>query len=213
MKPSLKRILVIVMCIVMLAGSTVFAADAGVSIVSPASNAVVSGNSLLVSVKCNKQKSVRVTVFEEKTKNAKGVLEHAVVSGITKDNVASLAEIYSDAVKNDKIYIDRDTEKKYFAVKLDDATVRYYDVVYMEAAEYKTGDEVGFFTKQLSEVSPGLYRVQVEVLNSRGETTETLINFVAVTPKQSEEKTEVLETQQKNTIVTFLQNLLRSLFR
>ncbi len=212
MRSSFKRIITIVLCIVMLAGSLVFAAGSGVSIVSPAAGSVVSGNSLLVSVKLAKQKSIRVTVYEEKTKNAKNKLEHAVVTGITKDDVTAIADIYAEAVENDKIYLDGDVNVPYFVVKFDDVTVRYCEAVYMEPAEYQTGDEVGFFTKQLSDVEPGLYRVQVEVLNARGKTTETISNFVAVTPKQTEDKTAIPEPQ-KNGIVTFLQNLLRSIFR
>lgn len=94
-------------------------------------------------------------------------------------------------------------------VTLSDGSVmpKYSDRVYASTVRYTNESEIGFYTKQLSSVKPGLYKVTVK--SSSGTTS----CYAAVKEKQAEPEKSNIFTTQKSGALQFLRNVLRSLFR
>ena len=233
---------VLVMC--MLAGSFCFAAAPKASIVSPAADTVVSGDSLLISVKVADKNSVKVTVFEEfetvtDATTSQASLKSVNPSNITEADLKAISSDYSaklEAAKSPKAETSEAPAATEAAVtestsaaavesenKADAATPAattpastkkyvYTDKEYTSPASFTASGELGFFTKQLTGVKPGLYRVQVDVLDSDSKVTESIVNFVAVKEKPAESKVDIFETQQSGAM-QFLSNLLKSIFK
>ena len=71
---------------------------------------------------------------------------------------------------------------------------------------------LSFYTKQINNVTPGLYKVKVDTINEAGEvlySTETLVVVKGVASEA--EKTDLFESNQSG-ISQFLQNLLKNIF-
>lgn len=151
------------------------------SVVSPVANSVVYADSILVSVKVTEKVTIKVTVFEEKSKDSAGNLISTDVSKMTTKDLEGL-----------------DLSK-------------YSDSVYMSAVTYTNEGEIGFYTKQLSNVKPGLYRVKVETLNDKGEAVSTVSSLVAVNQKVEKQEQNIF--QNKTTALQFLQNLIKKVFK
>jgi TolA-binding protein len=88
---------------------------------------------------------------------------------------------------------------------------KYIDVEYAEPISFTASGELGFFTKQLTGVKPGLYRIQVDVVDG-DKILESVCNFVAVKEKQAETKADIFETQQSGAM-KYLSNLLKTIFK
>ncbi|NLT48936.1 MAG: hypothetical protein GXX92_11060 [Clostridiales bacterium] len=71
-----------------------------------------------------------------------------------------------------------------------------------------------FYNKQINDVSPGLYRVKVEVLDSNNAVTATSTQRTVVMPKDSEAASgsEIFESQQTGAF-QWVQNLIKSIFK
>ena len=200
MSSAWRRIFAIVLILVMLGGSFVYAG--GATIISPAQNTVTTSSSLLVSVKLTEPRTIRVTVYEEKTSReaADGTKEYVStdVSKFTKDDLAKIADVYDG--KDAKTLSTGATAS------------RYASVVYSAAVTYTGTGDLSFYTKQLTDVSPGLYRVRVETLAEDETVTETVSSFVAVQKKAEEAKPNLFESKQTSA-VRAIQNVLKSLFK
>ena len=83
----------------------------------------------------------------------------------------------------------------------------YSDRVYASTVRYKNESEIGFYTKQLSSVKPGLYKVVVK------DGSESTSCYVAVKEKPAETEKDNIFTTQKSGALQFLRNMLKSLFR
>lgn len=174
-----KRIISFILILCMLASGFVFAATPKASIISPIKNSVVSDNKLLVSVKVSDKKKIAVKVFEEKvvtgtkyneeTKKDEDILKAIDVSEFTTDILSALSQEFEE--KKVLILGEGDNKQELKAVPVT-ATVNYT----------ATG-EVGYFSKQLENLTPGLYRVQVEVLGKDDVVEETYYSFTAVQKK------------------------------
>jgi len=234
------RIISFVLVMFMLMSSFCFAATPKASIVSPAADTVVSGDSLLISVKVADKNSVMVTVFEEfetvtdaKTSQASiisvnpSLLTEAELKAISSDYSAKLEAAKAPDKTEDEAAVKAESpeenasaaavsaETSESAVTSAAASTKKYiytDKEYTSPAGFTASGELGFFTKQLTGVKPGLYRVQVDVLDADGKTAESIVNFVAVKEKPAEAKTDIFETQQSGAM-TFLSNLLKSIFK
>ena len=101
---------------------------------------------------------------------------------------------------------------------------KYTDVLLADPAEYTNTLEIGFYTKQIA-VSPGLYKVKAETLETVMEwpegavepvektiVTETKSSLVAVKKKPTEEKTQVFQNNSTGAI-TFIRKILKGLLR
>jgi hypothetical protein len=71
-----------------------------------------------------------------------------------------------------------------------------------------------FYHKQISDVTPGFYRVKVEVLDKSKNVTAYSSLRTVVTPKESENASgnEIFQTQQTGAL-QWVQNLLKSIFK
>jgi hypothetical protein len=202
-----KRITAVLMIVLLL--STGFAFAGAAAIVSPASNTIVYSDSLLVSVKVTEPKTIRVTVYEEKETSGENLVS-AKISAYTESDLAIIASAKTQtgtlegavgiAAAVEPTLSDGTTVKEYTSVAMDDA------------ASYTSDSSLGFYTKQISDVTPGLYRIQVEALNVDGSVGETIHSMVAVKTKPVEEKSDIFQAPQTGAL-QFLQTLLRNIFR
>ena len=210
---SVKRTLTFALALILAACSIVFAAGS-VTIVSPAENSVVAADSLLISVKVENKKTVNVAVYEE---------VESVTTGKGKDAKTTLAAIETKNFKED-------TLKNFSTVMVSGAAVttykttssaaggkvvenvkEYSERTILKPEKFQATATVGFFTKQLADVKPGVYRVVVETLDSKGKVTDTVSSYVAVTVKPAE-KDNVLETQQTG-VIKAVTTVLKSIFK
>lgn len=74
---------------------------------------------------------------------------------------------------------------------------------------YSSSNNLSFYTQQVNNLKPGLYRIQIDTLDSAGKKTNTNNSYVVVKEKAEEEK--IFETPQSGTM-QFLQNLLKTIF-
>lgn len=179
-----RRMLAVLMIAVLCCTGFAFAAAA--AIVSPAQNTIVYSDSLLISVKVTEPKTVQVALYEEKEKSGENLVS-VDVSGFADTDLAAISNP-ADGVK------------------------KYTSVAIGEAATYKCETTLGFYTKQISDIKPGLYRVQVGTLHQDGSTSEVVQSYVAVKVKPVEEKIDLFKPTQTGAL-QFLQTLLKNIFR
>ena len=205
----LTRITALVLAIVLIAAEAAFAA----SIVSPADGSIAYSDSLLVSVKLSDQKTVRITVYKEQIGTEKEVVK--------ENGVKTTEVVYSDAdasalTEEDISLISSgnltDENGEALLLSSGDEIPDYHDSVFAEAVEYTNSTAgIGFYTKKLTGVGVGLYKVKVETLGSRKEVTDTVVSYAAVKEKKEEKRmnvfaslfcndymTEVLERRELN---------------
>jgi hypothetical protein len=195
---------------VLLAFDAAFAA----SIVSPTDCSIAYSDSLLVSVKLSDSATVRVTVYKEQTGSEKEVT--ADDGSVEKETVYSDVDA-SNLTVNDLAAIaagkKTDDSGKLILLSTGSGIPDYHDEVFASSVEYSNQSAgIGFYTKKLSDVKPGLYKVVVETLDNRKEVTETVVSYTAVKEKQ-EEKKSIFESISQSSALKFLQNLLRGLFK
>lgn len=70
-----------------------------------------------------------------------------------------------------------------------------------------------FYNKQLSEITPGLYRIKVDTLDANGLSVASVSTQVAVMSKDSQPKedSKIFQSQQSGAL-QWVQNLLKSIF-
>ena len=196
-----RRILSLVLVLLLLGTGFVYAG--GATIISPAQNTVTTSSSLLVSVKLTEPQTIRVTVYEEKNsrENADGSKEYTSVdvSKFNKEDLGKIADVYAG--------------KEAQTLSTGAVASKYSSIVYSTAVTYTNTSDVSFYTKQLSSVSPGLYRVRVEVLADDETVAETQNSFVAIQKKDEEKKQTNLFESKQTSAVKAIQNVLKSLFK
>ena len=215
MSRKISAVLAMILVIVMLGASLSFAAAA--EVISPAENSISYSDSLLVSVKVSEAKPVRITVFEEmdskevvvKDEKGKSVktteLFSLNVEKLTEEDLVSIVDVYTGKVTDGAILSTGNKAAKYTSTEYTEP------VVYKVDPKNKSG--IGFYTKQLTEVKPGLYRVQVETLatvNKKEVVSETVNSFVIVKEKEAEPK--LFETKQ-NGALKAIKEVLKTIFK
>ena len=214
-----KRVIAFVLTIVTLACSVSFAADPAATIVSPAPNSISTSDSLLVSVKLNQPCTVKITVYEEKIKNVEILTKREIIDPVSGIVSGSAANNY---VSEDNVRITTYSSITYKSVDTTSfeaidfvsnaALATYVDRVYVSPVTYKSTEKIGFYTKQISGVKPGLYKISVQVLNKDGKVTETTSRLIAVKAKPAVEDKVVFEQKQSGALKV-IQNLLKSIFK
>ena len=207
---SVRRIIALALVLVMLASVSVFASA---SIISPSKNSIVYSDSLLVSVKVSDAENIRVTVYEKKDSkqveviNDKGIVEKKTqyfpvdVKDFTEDDIAliSAGKLLDD--NGEAILLSTGAKIK-----------RYTDFAIGESELFSNESGISFYTRQLSDIKPGLYRVKVELLDGEGLVKSVSSNIIAVKDKELAPQDDVLSDQQKGA-VNVIQNLLKSIFK
>ena len=206
-----RRIAALVIALIMIASSFVFASSA--IIVSPAQNSIVDTDTLLVSVKVLEKQSVNITVYEETIaqevkctdgkavyKDGKKVFEFLSedVSKFTEDDLALIAAGKTKDDKGKDILLSDGSKIK-----------TYSDVVFAETVKYENTKSVGIYTKQLSDLQPGLYKVKVELLDEEGKISETIFNLVAVKEAENQNLLNSKDSGIKTTIQSIVKKILK----
>ena len=207
---SFRRILAMVLALIMLASVSAFASAA---FISPAASSIVYSDSLLVSIKVSDAESIRVTVYEKKdsrqveVQNDQGETEKKTqyfsvdVADLTEEDVALLAAGKQSDENGDPILLSTGVRVK-----------RYTDFILGEPELFSNESGIAFYTRQIQDVKPGLYRVKVELLDDEGIAYSIRSAFVVVKEKELAPQEDVLAEPQ-NGVVTVLQNLLKSIFK
>lgn len=92
---------------------------------------------------------------------------------------------------------------------IDAVTVQ--NVVVGSAETFVSTSNLSFYTKQISDVTPGVYRVKVESLNSANQAAYITNSYFIVRDPAEKPATEVFETQQTG-LLKSLQSFLKNLF-
>lgn len=187
-----------------------FAFAGAAAIVSPAANTIIYSDSFLVSVKIAEPKTVRISIYEQKDLNNEQLVS-VNVSNMNSEDLALIAKGPTTPVTGEVAA----TEVSISSIStLSDGTAvkSYTPVALTETTTYTCVGQLGFYTKQIDNVKPGLYKIQVETLNAAEEVTETIDSFIAVKVKPITERANIFETPQTGAL-QFLQTLLKNLFR
>ena len=78
-------------------------------------------------------------------------------------------------------------------------------------ATFTSNRNLSFYTKQVNDLKPGLYRIQIDTLDDAKKVINTSNSYVAVKEKTAEAEARIFETPQSGTM-QFLQNLLKTIF-
>ena len=89
-------------------------------------------------------------------------------------------------------------------------TANYSEVVVDVALPFTSKNNLSFYTKQVNVPGPGLYKIQIEILDEANKVTATNNSLVIVKEKTTEE-TKIFDSPQSGTM-QFLQNLLKNIF-
>ena len=208
-----------------------------VEIVSPADNSVVKSDSLLVSVKLNKAATIKVTVYEQKIENRKVITSYVSGAAVTREAISyssvdtskleekdlvSKAAIVSESSITTGAAVTKAAVSTSAAVSTKAAVNPYVDRLYVSPVYYTSKDEIGFYTKEINDVKPGMYKVVVEVVEEKTEkdkdgkekksekVVETTESLIAVKEKPVEKQ---VTTKEKSGALTIISNLLKSLFK
>ncbi len=88
------------------------------------------------------------------------------------------------------------------------SSTNFYSTL-VSTAKHTSSNNLSFYTKQVNNLKPGLYRIEIKTLDSADKETYKSNSYVAVKEKAEEEK--IFETPQSGTM-QFLQNLLKNIF-
>lgn len=80
----------------------------------------------------------------------------------------------------------------------------------MEPVDFECGNNLSFYTKKLESITPGLYKIKIESLDSAGETVYGSSYEIIVKEKTEDEEKDI-DTPKTGTS-QFLQNLLKKIF-
>jgi len=214
-----KRMMVFVLAFMMLFSTIVSAAasDPAVTIISPVVESVVNSDSLLVSIKITQPETIRVSVYEEKQM----VGEELVSVDVSTVESAPAAPVEVTPVAPAPV-VDGTAATEATAVAAAVAepvnatasgvTASFVSREVMAPETFTCTNTLSFYTKQINNVTPGLYKVKVDTINEASEvlySTETLVVVKGVASEA--EKTDLFESNQSG-ISQFLQNLLKNIF-
>ena len=170
--------------------------------VSPAVESVVNSDSLLISLKITKPETIKVSVFEEKQLVGEE-LKSVDVNNIETLQAATTAT--ASSVTTDGVAVAS-------SVTASGVTAKFVSEEVMVPETFTSTNTLSFYTKQLNNVTPGLYKVKVDTIDAEGKVLYSTQNLVVVKGVAKEtEKTDLFESNQSG-ISQFLQNLLKSIF-
>ncbi|MBQ2867172.1 MAG: hypothetical protein II983_02650 [Firmicutes bacterium] len=214
-----KRMMVFVLAFMMLFSTIVSAAasDPAVTIISPVVESVVNSDSLLVSIKITQPETIRVSVYEEKQMVGEelvsvdvSTVESAPAAPVEVTPVAPAPVVDGTAATEAPAVAAAAAEP--VNATASGVTASFVSQEVMAPETFTCTNTLSFYTKQINNVTPGLYKVKVDTINEAGEvlySTETLVVVKGVASEA--EKTDLFESNQSG-ISQFLQNLLKNIF-
>ncbi|MBQ6948497.1 MAG: hypothetical protein IJN41_02320 [Firmicutes bacterium] len=214
-----KRMMVFVLAFMMLFSTIVSAAasDPAVTIISPVVESVVNSDSLLVSIKITQPETIRVSVYEEKQMVGEelvsvdvSTVESAPAAPVEVTSVAPAPVVDGTAATEAPAVAAAAAEP--VNATASGVTASFVSQEVMAPETFTCTNTLSFYTKQINNVTPGLYKVKVDTINEASEvlySTETLVVVKGVASEA--EKTDLFESNQSG-ISQFLQNLLKNIF-
>ena len=210
MSRRLARIAAFILVLVM---STCVCFAANAEIVSPGANTVTESDSFLISVKLASAGKVRINVYQQKesvevTKTVSGTAVKTLelvapnVSGFNADDLKALSDVYTGAVTRGAVLSNGKT------------AVKYTDSAYIDSVVYENkNDGIGLYTKQLTGVASGLYRVSVDLLGKDDKVASSVMTLVLVKEKpKTKEKSDLFETTQSTAAQT-VKTVIKTIFK
>lgn len=187
---------------------------AAVSIVSPSVDAVVESDSVLISVKMTQKQTVLINMYRlfVQTPEQDGSAGSAE-NGADGSGCIPLSSEKLGAADMALISAQAEVDASGQAICLSDGTPmqKFAEEAYIDEITYSNELEVGFYTKQISGVEPGVYRICVDVKDS--EEGESVCICV------KEKKPDVIADSSLfekpgfgSAILQFIQKLFKSLF-
>lgn len=173
----------------------VFAAeDPNVTVVNPLHDSTVYSNSLLISVKVTTAETIKVNLYK-------------LLRNDENENPIPLtsAEWENHKKEMDEIALGSET--------ITNTSINILNGFVMEGATFTSTNNLAFFTKKVDNLSKGIYKVKIDTIGRDNQAIYSTENIVFVKEKKDQPiQADVFENSQKGT-VTFLQNLLRSIFK
>lgn len=134
-----------------------------------------------------------------------------------------LVSVKITAPKSIKVYVYEEKEKigdKLVSIKPSTiseenfASKTLYSVSVMTPETFDGTGNLQFYNKQLNNITPGLYRIKVDVIDRNGTVTASSVQRSLVIPKTSEAANgnEIFQSQQTGAL-QWVQNLLKSIFK
>ena len=164
-----------------------------VTVVNPLNNTTVYSNSILISIKLTAPETIRVNVYKQVKNDANG-------------NPITLSFTEWDKVQE---------EQKAIASGSAVTTVTSIQILQgwvMEPVTFTSTGDLAFFTKKVESLLPGVYKIKIDTIDKEEKAIYTEEQIVFVKEKAAQPiKASVFENSQPGT-VSFLQNLLRSIF-
>lgn len=134
-----------------------------------------------------------------------------------------LVSVKITAPKSIKVYVYEEKEKigdKLVSIKPSTvseenfASKTLYSVSVMTPETFEATGNLQFYNTQINNITPGLYRIKVDVLDKSGAVTGSSVLRSLVIPKDSETANgnDIFQSQQ-NGALQWVQNLLKSIFK
>ena len=211
----LKRVISFLLAVCMLASVCAFAATPKASIVSPVENSVLADDSLLISVKVLDKKKVQVTVFEEKEYGGLDKDKKVILNDIdTKDFNADILKAFAAGFEKTYKLVEKPEFKiknivANFSLGEENEKQEFNEIVVAEPTAYTATGEVGAFTKKIEKLTPGVYRIQLEVLDKDDKVEETYSHFVALQKKVDEKAAETKVVPVEAAKTSLVQSLIK----
>lgn len=160
------------------------ASDPAVTIISPVSESFVCSDSLLISIKITQPETIKVYVYEEKQVSGDQLI------AVDVNNLSTLQA----------------------ASGTTPSAMKFQSQEIMVPESFTSTNTLSFYTKQINNVTPGLYKLRVDTIDSAGKVLYSTQNLVAVKGVVSEEEKAKLFDENQSGISQFLQNLLKTIF-
>lgn len=165
--------------------------DPGVTLVNPISNSVTNSSNLLISVKLEGAKTIKVSAYEIK----KNVQNPAWTPTSSKTVPQYITQSLGDSDMKAL------TEGKF------DWKGKTYVGIHSE--NFTSSKKLSFYTKKLEKINPGIYAVKVETLVG-GKTVYEMQTFTQIQEKEKQE--EKLFTDSQSGAGALLQGLVKTVF-
>ncbi len=81
-----------------------------------------------------------------------------------------------------------------------------------ESETFVSSNNLSFYTKKVSDVKPGVYRVKIDSLNSAGQTDYTTNSYFIVKDKSEKPAEEIFAETQQTGLLKSLQTFLKNIF-
>ena len=170
------------------------AADPDVTIVNPLDRSTLYSNSLLISVKLTAPETIRINVYKQMRQGE-------------NDTPVAITFTEWDKFEAELKEIEAGSET------VTDTSIKTLNGYVADTFFFTSTGNLAFFTKKIDNLTVGIYKVKIETIGQNDQVIYTKEHILFVKEKREQPvQASVFENSQKGT-VSFLQNLLRSIFK